>query len=141
MNPHKDFDTQVKMLNSLVRLRIAPSEIHGVGIFATEDIPVDTKIYADNQPEFFSLPFERFDELKPSVRQILLERWPLIVTGSMFVYPDARMLAYMNHSDKPNYDAKNDRTLREIKKGEEITEDYRQIATWETVHPWMVDKS
>ena len=47
------------------------------------------------------------------------------------------MVAYMNHSSDANYDAVEDRTLRDIKEGEEITEDYRKIKGCEIVHPWI----
>src|SRR3990167_2280197 len=111
---------QIGMLNTFVKMRIAPSKIHGVGTFAIRDIPKDTKLYADNMPEIFDLPYSRFYNLFPEVRELLLGRWPQIVNGSAFLYPDARMLAYMNHSEDANYDAINDRTLRDIEKGEEI---------------------
>lgn len=136
----KDNETQIAMLNTFVRLRIAPSKIHGVGIFAVCDIPAETKLYTDNMPEIFNLPYQEFSKLFPHVRKLLLERWPQIVNGSAFLYPDARMLAYCNHNDEANYDAINDRTLRDIKEGEEVTEDYRKIPGFEKVFVWLADK-
>jgi len=47
------------------------------------------------------------------------------------------MSAYLNHSDDPNYDAKNNVCLRDIKKGEEITENYRLIPSYTQVFPWL----
>lgn len=133
----KTAEDQIGILNTMVCIRLAPSPIHGIGVFAVRDIPQGTKLYADNMPEIFSLPYENFDKLRPEIQDILLERWPLIVKGSAFIYPDARMVAYMNHSEDANYDAKEDRTLRDIKAGEEVTEDYKKIAGWETVHTWL----
>src|SRR3990167_5784962 len=130
MNTEKTFDTQISMLNTFVRVQIAPSKIHGVGIFALCDISKGTKLYVDNMPEVFNLPYDRFNQLFPYVRRQLLGRWPTIVIGSVFIYPDARFLAYMNHSDEANFDAFEDRTLKDIKKGEEITEDYKKIANY-----------
>lgn len=138
VNTKKTQQEQIAMLNTFVKVRIAPSKIHGVGIFAIADILKDTKLYADNMPEIFNVPYSSFKKLFPYVRALLLERWPLITKGSLFLYPDARMIAYMNHSDEANYDAKTDRTLRDIEHGEEITEDYRKIDGFEEIFPWLV---
>lgn len=136
----KSHDDQVAILNTLVKIRIAPSKIHGVGIVAITDIPAGTKLYADSVSEIYNLPYDRFKELYPHVRALLLERWPLITQGSLFVYPDARMIAYMNHSDNPNFDNQTDRAIRDIKAGEEITEDYRNIKGHEQLFPFLTKK-
>src|SRR5215813_1230790 len=115
------FDEQRVKLNSRVKLRIAPSKIHGVGIFAICDIVKGETLYADHMPEVYTFPYSSFGKLFPEVRQLILERWPRVVEGSQFIYPDARMLAYMNHSDDPNYDAELDLAVRDIKAGEEVT--------------------
>ena len=54
------------------------------------------------------------------------QRWPLSENGFPFQSPndDARLLCFMNHSDKPNYDKYTDTALKDIAKGQEITEDY-----------------
>lgn len=137
MNPKKDTATQVQMLNTLVSVRLQPSPIHGVGVFAIREIKKGEKLYADNMPEIFTLQYSEFNKLRPEVSDILLERWPLIVRGSAFVYPDSRYVAYMNHSDVPNYDAKEDRALTDIHVGEEVTEDYRKIEDYQKVHTWL----
>lgn len=124
-------------LNRETWARIAPSTIHGVGVFAIADIDKGQKLYLDQLPNFYDLPYSNFGELRPEVRQILLERWPQIVTGSKFISPDTRYQAYMNHSDDPNYDAFVDVALRDIKVGEEIVEDYRQIPGHEVVHSFI----
>jgi len=43
----------------------------------------------------------------------------------------------MNHSDPPNYDPVTDLALADIPKGEEVFEDYRQIANYEKAFPWL----
>ena len=128
---------QVETLNKLIKIRIAPSPIHGVGIFAIQNIPKNSHLYTDNMPDVYNLKYDHFDKLYPKVREILLERWPQIVNGSQFICPDARMLAYMNHSDEPNYDGMYDMTLRDILDGEEIVEDYRAIPGYAQVFPWL----
>lgn len=135
-----DLHVQIAELNIKVLTRIGPSSIHGVGVIALKDIPAGTRMYLDEQIRIYSVPYERFNELRQEARSILLERWPSIVVGGRFAWPDCRQVAYMNHDNAPNYDAAADTTLKDIKKGEELTEDYRKIKGWDTVFPWLVDK-
>ena len=131
-------DYTIAKLNTLVKLRLAPSKIHGVGVFAMRESPKGTKLYADNMPEVYHVPYSNFNKLFPDVAELLLERWPQIVNGSNFIYPDARMIAYMNHGgDESNYDAETDTLLLTVDKGEEITEDYRKILNYQKVYTWL----
>ena len=129
------------LLNDIVKVRLAPSPIHGVGVFALRDIPKKQKLYLDAIPHAFDVPYKEFKKLEPEVRDILLGHWPQVVNGSHFLYPVTKMTAFLNHSFYPNYDAKNDLTLRRIKKGEEVVEDYRQIENYKEVFPWIDHKN
>lgn len=135
-------DEQIVKLNTRCKLRIAPSKVHGVGIFAITDIHKGERLYAGVFPEPYTIPYSSFGKLFPEVRQIIIERWPLVASGkSHFFYPDANMPAYMNHADDPNYDNKTDCALRDIKAGEEVFETYRNIEGAETIFPFLaVDK-
>jgi SET domain-containing protein len=130
-------DDTIAILNTLVKVRIAPSEIEGVGLFAIRDIPKGETLYADMFPQGYKIPKESIGKLKPEVKDILLGRWPQIINGSAFMYPDTRVQAYINHSDKPNYNAQKDIILKDVKKGEEITEDYSLISNYKQVFPWL----
>jgi len=130
---------QVNLLNEVVKIKLAPSEIHGVGVFALRDIKKGEKLYTDIIPHQFDLPYEMFKGLEPEIAQIILGHFPLITKGSHFMYPVTKMSAYLNHSDEPNYDSKDDKALRNIKKGEEITEDYRLIEGSNIVYPWITN--
>lgn len=134
--------TENILVNTLCRwvtVRLAPSEIDGVGVFAIKDMPAGTKLYTDIMPEVFKLPYKMLKNNTPEyVHDSIIQRWPLVKKGSPFVYPDVRYVAYMNHSDDPNYDAINDELLRNVKEGEEITEDYRKIEGWEDIFPFLV---
>ena len=115
----------------LVRTRVAPSTIHGLGLFAVEAIPHGTAIWRF-EPKFdreFSP--EQFATLPPEVQAHL--RW--------FAYVDkdggGRVLSgdhccFMNHCAQPNTGAAADSfppittvALRDIVAGEELTCDYR----------------
>ena len=130
-------DQAIDLLNSHVKLRIAPSSIHGIGVFAIRDIPKGARLNADLAPIPYKVPYSSFNKLFPEIRELLLERWPQIVNGSAFCYPDVRLQAYMNHSEEPNYDARTDIVLKDITKGEEVTEDYRLINGYAQVYPWL----
>lgn len=127
----------IAILNSLVKIKLAPSKIHGIGVFAMRKIPKGTKLYAAVYPQAYKVPYGSFRKLFPDVRQILLERWPNIVNDSIFMWPDTFLQGYMNHADEPNYDGINDITLQDIAEGEEILEDYRKIVGYEKVFPWL----
>lgn len=131
------FNDQITLLNDIVKIKLAPSNIEGVGVFAMRDIKKGEKIYSDIIPHQFDLPYSKFNKLEKEVAGVLLGHFPLITKGSHFLYPVTKFSAYLNHSDKPNYDAKNDVMLKSVKKGEEITEDYRLIENWEEVHSFL----
>ena len=130
-------DEQINQLNSMVKMRIAPSPIHGVGIFATRKILQGEKLYAANFPQPFRIPMGSMDKLFPEVKALILERWPQIVNGSAFMWPDTNHQAYCNHSDNPNYDANLDIAIRDIDVGEEITENYKLIPGHDVVFSWL----
>lgn len=134
----KKLKDQIILLNEIVKIRLAPSPIHGIGVFALRDCKKGEKLYTDAIPHQFDLPYKRFNKLDPEIRDILLGHFPLIIEGSHFLYPVTKMSAYLNHDSNANYDAKEDKALRAIKKGEEVTEDYRLIKNWEKIFPFLV---
>ena len=132
--------TQIRELNTYVKTYIGVSKIHGVGVFALRDIPKGQKLYADMAPKGYTLPYSEFGKLFPEIRKKLLERFPDIVNGSHFAHPDTRIVAFMNHGfgDNVNYDAENDIILKDVKVGEEITENYKLIKGWEKVFTFLL---
>ena len=130
---------QIDELNSRVKVRVAPSKIHGVGIFALRDISKGEKLYGDHFPVMYNIPYSSFGKLLPEVKEFLLERWPQVINGSLFAYPDTHLQAFCNHSFKNNYDGKADIALKDIPAGVEITEDYRDIQGWAQLYPWLVE--
>ncbi len=88
--------------------------------------------------QMYSIPYERFNELRPEVRQLICERYPNVTKGEKFLSPndDQILTSFINHSDEPNYD-QDDTALTDIRAGEEITEDYRSIENYETTYPWL----
>lgn len=133
----KKIKEAIILLNDIVKIRLAPSSIHGVGVFAMRNIKKGEKLYTDSIPHQFDVPYSQFDKLDNEIRDILLGHFPLIIEGSHFMYPVTKFSAYLNHSDTPNYDAKDDKALQAIKAGEEITEDYKLIPNWDKIFKWL----
>ena len=63
-------EVQIKILNEWCKLRVAPSKIHGVGVFALRDIKKGERLYADIKPEVFNVPYQQFNKLRPEIRDI-----------------------------------------------------------------------
>ena len=128
---------QIEKLQSEMKTKLAPSKIHGVGVFALRDISKGEKLYADARPTVYTLTYTDAKKLSQEVRDILLGQWPNIINGSHFAYPTTRIQAYINHSDIPNYYAQNDVMFKDVRAGEEITEDYRMIDNYDKIFPWL----
>lgn len=127
----------IKMVNETIKLRIAPSPVHGVGVFAIRDIKKGERIYMDAMPQMLDIPYKDFKDIKPEIVELIMDRFPLVVKGSQFMVHETLMQMYLNHSETPNYDNKTGKALKKIKKGEEIFEDYKQIEDWDKVFKWL----
>ena len=130
---------QITELNSEVKCVLRPSPIHGIGVFALRNIPKGQRCYITPNviPRFYNIPYASLNGLLPEIKEIILQRWPSIINGSKFISPDARLLSFMNHSENPNYDPKNDTALKDIENGEEITENYKTMENWANVHKFL----
>lgn len=128
-------------LNKTVWCKLGPSSIHGVGVFAIRDIPAGQPITNYQHTDLFegSVPFlsmttEEFSRVLPEIQSLVKDRmaWDegvIEMTGGLlrFISPnrDQLLQSFMNHSDTPN--TKGCVALRNIKCGEEITEDFREL--------------
>ncbi len=124
----------VEYLNKNVLCTVAPSSIHGVGIFAIQDIKKGQELcnYTEGIITFDSE--EDINKLIPEVKEIVLQRTTFEVGKPLTIISPNReqyLQAYMNHSNSANSDGI--KALRDIKKGEEVTEDYRTLSV--DMHP------
>lgn len=117
----------------IVMTRLGRSEIHGVGVFADEDIAKGT-VVSRFVPGFdLSFPGDYLETavLPPHVRDFI-EDHSYINNGRLVMPGDLDM--FTNHSFAPNvgYKESDDSffALRDIKAGEEITNDYREFSEW-----------
>ena len=113
-------------INATVLATIAPSKIHGVGVFALQDIKKGQKMYIRWVP--MGMLQTTMSKLKPEVRKIIEQRWPPVKDGYPFIHPheDANHISFMNcgYGEQVNYDDKNDVALKDIPAHTEILEDY-----------------
>lgn len=133
-------EQQIYLLNRVVLTKLAPSDVHGVGVFALKDIPAETKLHALDFPVRYDLPYEEFDKLDEEVAEYIVNSWPSVTMGAPFFFPYTNIQAFMNHNDNPNYNNLDDTITKDIKAGEEIFEDYRNISGWQNVFPWILEK-
>ena len=121
---------QVEYLNRTVYCRLRGSSLEGVGVFAIRDIPKDTVLtdYYGGELQFFTLTEEEFNLLEPEVKELIRSRTIFDADLPLtFMSPNCNQIfqAFMNHSTTPSSDGRI--ALRLIKKGEEITEDYKSL--------------
>jgi hypothetical protein len=127
----------IDMLNDVVRIKLAPSGVHGIGVFALRDLKAGDKLYSDIIPNALDVPFRKFKELRPEIRSLILSSWPRIISGKPFIYPVTKMSAFLNHNNEPNYDDVKDIVLKDIKECEEVFVDYRLIEGYKKIFKWL----
>lgn len=119
-------DEQIAHLNKTVTCTLGRSLIDGIGVFALRDIKKGEHLHCDGADvrRWYSIPQVRLQEIDQHVLNLILDRWPQIIGGRMFMSPncDARLMSFMNHSDSPN--SQEGIAIRDISAGEEVTEDY-----------------
>jgi SET domain-containing protein len=113
-----------------VYARIGRSRTHGVGVLAIRDIPAGTMVFRGESERVAWVSRAAVRRLPTAIRQ-LYEDFGMVWGDRIGVPPTLNMLSvgwYVNHSDRPNVEADEDarfHTLRRIRKGEELTADYR----------------
>lgn len=120
----------------LVKTKIGPSKINGIGLFADQFIPKGTVTWKGTTQLDISCSAQELEKLPEIARTTFLKHAYLSTrTGSYILcFDDAR---FLNHSDDPNIgDADSadseegiDMALRNIEPGEELTCDYRLFDT------------
>ncbi len=113
-----------------VYARIGLSRIHGVGVRAIRDIPVGTLVFRGESPRVAWVSRAAVRRLPKAIRA-LYEDFGMVWGEQLGVPPNLNRLSvgwYVNHSHHPNVEAGDDgcfRALRLIRKGEELSADYR----------------
>ena len=122
----------LKHLSNNTRIRIKPSPIHGVGIFAEKDIPKGDDPFRLYKPlDWQELNKSDIESLPEHVQKIISDFYApdggriYVPTNGLNVFD---ISFYMNHSDSPNMittdGGENFIAGRDIAAGEELTSDY-----------------
>lgn len=112
---------------------VAPSTIHGLGVFAGEDLVEGQVIWQFARGLDLVVPFEQI-AAAPKAFQEYMEMYAYVspqVSGGMVLSCDHAK--FLNHSEDPNTEIRGETTLasRTIRIGQEITCDYRIVcADW-----------
>ncbi len=114
---------------------LKPSPVHGIGVFAMQDIPKGCRtIFSRNVGEWIKLPIADVEKL-PDHSRNLVETYCLYDEEHYYV-PDygfkvMDMVNYLNHSSTPNIISVNDgeyfEALTDIAAGEELLVNYGLI--------------
>ena len=129
-----NFSTDYLLSNTFAKL--APSNIHGIGLFAIRDIPFGQKLFEqildDNDYIFLKKgDLEVFDiEIQNLIKSLyILEEKGVWIQKTGLNHLDYSY--YINHSNEPKliYIQNKNYYLpkRDIKKGEELTYDYNEV--------------
>lgn len=104
---------------------LAPSAIHGTGVYAAEPIAAGTVIWDFTPGVDWELSEEELQAFPERLRD-QIESWCFQREDGVYVLCGDNA-KFMNHSFEPNCDDKGDVTLalRDIGAGEELTCDYR----------------
>lgn len=110
----------------LVPTYLAPSDIHGVGVFTSRPIPAGTRIWEFTPQVDWRIPPDELERFPEPYRAQLL-RWSYQEESGFYILCGDNA-KFMNHSPRPNCeDREGPYTLakRDIEAGEELTCDYR----------------
>lgn len=112
----------------LVRTYIDKSEIHGVGVFAAEDIAIDSLVWEFHPVVDRLISTTEFEELPDPTKEMIRRHAEFLVTQNAFILSGDND-RFMNHSETPNIrdDGLRMYSQRHISANEELTCDYRHV--------------
>jgi len=127
-------DNYLPHTNSYVRLKPSSIPGAGIGVFAIKEIPKNTIVFQFDNSEIKWIKKEDISELDPEVQE-MYKHFAVEKDGMLGAPKHFNQMTpawYINHSYNPNcgcdknYDFY---TLRDIKKGEELTVDYSSYSS------------
>jgi SET domain-containing protein len=111
-----------------VKTYIDKSPIHGIGLFADEDIPKGTLVWEFS--DGYDISLSRFGDLITKIQRDFLVKYSFFDKQLHFWILSADDDRFTNHSEDPNtipLDNGKMVAARDIKSGEEITANYYEI--------------
>lgn len=127
-------ESRSRLPHDEVYTRLAPSELHGVGVFAIRAIPRGAQLFTGDEGEMRWIRREQLGRLPAPIRKLYadfcVKKGPLL--GCPTSFNNLTPAWYLNHSDTPNTAIDSDYnffTLRRIRANEELTVDYSTYST------------
>tara|TARA_B100000073_G_scaffold140366_1_gene115532 strand:- start:1302 stop:2012 length:711 start_codon:yes stop_codon:yes gene_type:complete len=115
-------------------VKIAPSKIEGVGLFAIKDIPKNTNFIDSNLAHGVYMSEKELleNDIPQDVIDSLKDYWCLNNNNDVYVPLNPNKISFsyfLNHSENPSVKKINGKwmSLRDIKKGEELLENYQDL--------------
>lgn len=116
----------------LIKTFIAPSSIHGIGLFAAQSVTHGTPVWKFDATVDPIFPREHLENAPEPWRTYLRRHCYPNPHNKNEIMIDGDDCRYMNHSDRPNVDFSRDAdhgyALRYIAYGQELTCNYEQFA-------------
>jgi len=116
----------------LIKTRIYPSRIHGLGLFAVETVPAGSVIWRYRNPPDYRIPVADWHKYSPYENWYTHRRHGYIFIGTDYIEFPGDGAMFINHSEDPTLKPKGIEemiTIKPINANEEITCDYRDIET------------
>lgn len=117
-----------------IKYKLDISNIHGIGLFAAEDLKVGQLIYTASPMLDVNITQEQFDSLSENERSEIMW-WGFRIPETGIWHVDFDVTKFINHSSVPTVTQDKDRSdaylvaTRAVKVGEELTQDYREFET------------
>lgn len=117
-----------------VAYRLEASELHGIGLFANEDIKKGQLIYTASPLLDLNITREEFDELEQKEKDEILW-WGFFDQPSQMWHVDFDVSKFINHSpnatvtQNESHDEAYLIATRDIRPGEELTQNYLEFET------------
>src|SRR5437899_3476837 len=119
----------------VVKTYLAPSPIHGTGLFAAEPISAGATICVFDERYDLIFSNDDLEKMPPSMQSFLRHFGFKDPFDPGFVFCDFDNGRFMNHSDAPNVNQIDGANYAEhdIAAGEELTCDYRPLGVWDLI--------
>lgn len=119
-----------------VAYKLKTSDIHGIGLYANEDIKKGQLVYTASPLLDLNITQEQFDSLEQNEKDEILW-WGFFDQPSQMWHVDFDVSKFINHSDDATVTQDKDYeeaylvAARDIKAGEELTQNYLEFETQE----------
>lgn len=134
-------------VKNCIFVKLKPSRISGVGVFALKDIPEGTSLFElwEGETGFYPISQEQLSDLNEELRQHIQDLFSIsidfptdtniyvkLTNGCHWIYTNPYYFVNSGYYEgKSNIDKNTMKSIRNIKKGEEILSNYQRYEKFE----------